>query len=175
MIFILTGSVDSGKTTLLKKVTQELKNQKFKIDGFLSEAIIKNQEKIGYDLLELKSAKSIPFIRRSGLQDWQRIGPFFFIPEGLSWAKKIILRSREAEILVVDEIGPLELSGKGLWPVLEEVIFHRVQKFLFVLRRNILKDFLKMVGKIKTRIFDIEKEEEIFSRLIEEIKKPAGC
>jgi len=170
MIFILTGPVDSGKTTFLKRVIEELKRQKIKLDGFLSEAL-KDQEKIGYDLLDLGGGKSVPFIRKSGRQDWQRIGPYFFIPKGLSWAKKIILRSRKAEVLVVDEIGPLELSGQGLWDVLEKVIFQRVQKFLFVLRREILEDFLKMVGKIKVKIFDIE-EEDVFSRLIEEIKTP---
>lgn len=171
MIFILTGPVDSGKTTFLKRVIEKLKKQKVKMDGFLSEAIVKDQEKIGYDLVDLGDGKSVPFIRKSGQQDWQRIGPYFFIPEGLSRAKKIILRSREAEILVVDEIGPLELSKQGLWDVLEQVIFQRVQEYLFVLRREILEDFLKMVGKIEIRIFDIE-EEDVFPRLIEEIQAP---
>jgi nucleoside-triphosphatase THEP1 len=169
MIFILTGPVDSGKTTFLKRVIAELKKQKIKMDGFLSEAIMKDQEKIGYDLVDLGDGKPVPFIRKSGRQDWQRIGPYFFIPKGLSWAKKIILRSRKEEILVVDEIGPLELSGQGLWDVLEQVIFQGVQKCLFVLRREILEDFLKMVGKIEIRIFDI-KEEDVFPRLLEEIK-----
>ena len=171
MIFILTGPVDSGKTTFLKRVIEELKRQKVKMDGFLSEAIVKDQEKIGYDLVDLGDGKSVPFIRKSGRQDWQRIGPYFFIPEGLSRAKQIILRSREAEILVVDEIGPLELSGQGLWDVLEQVIFQRFQKYLFVLRKGILQDFLKMVGRIELKIFDI-KEEDVLPRLLKEIKAP---
>ena len=171
MIFILTGPVDSGKTTFLKRVIAELKKQKIKMDGFLSEAIVKDQEKIGYDLVDLGDGKSVPFIRKSGRQDWQRIGPYFFIPEGLSRAKQIILRSREAEILVVDEIGPLELSGQGLWDVLEQVIFQRFQKYLFVLRKGILQDFLKMVGRIELKIFDI-KEEDVLPRLLKEIKAP---
>ena len=170
MIFILTGPVGSGKTTFLKRVIDKLKKQKIKMDGFLSEAIVRHQEKIGYNLMDLGEGKSFPFIRKSGHQDWQRIGPYFFIPEGLSRAKKIILRSKEAEILVVDEIGPLELSGKGLWDVLEQIIFPRFQKYLFVVRREILEDFLKMVGKIETKIFDI-KEKDVFPRLLEEIKR----
>jgi len=131
---------------------------------------VKDQGKIGYDVLDLGSEKSIPFIRRSGRKGWQRIGPYFFIPEGLAWAKKIILRSREAEILIVDEIGPLELSRKGFWPALEKVIFQRAQECLFVLRRSVLEDFLEVIGKINVKIFDIE-EEEVFLRLIEEIRK----
>ncbi|NIM90903.1 MAG: DUF2478 domain-containing protein [Candidatus Aminicenantes bacterium] len=171
MIFVLTGPVDSGKTTFLKKVIGKLEKQKVKMDGFLSEAIVKGQEKIGYDLVDLRDGRSVPFIRKSGLQSWQRIGPYFFIPESLSWAKKIILRSREADILVVDEIGPLELSGQGLWDALEHVIFQRLQKYLFVLRREILKDFLKMVGKTEVKIIDIKKK-DAFPRLLEEINKP---
>ncbi len=171
MIFILTGPVDSGKTTFLKRVIEELKKQKVKMDGFLSEGIVEGQEKIGYDLVDLGVGKSIPFIRKSGQQDWQRIGPYFFIPEGLSRAKMIILQSREADILVVDEIGPLELSGQGVWDALEHVVFQRLQNYLFVLRREILEDFLKMVGKIEVKIFDI-KEKDAFPRLLEEIKKP---
>ena len=171
MIFILTGPVNSGKTTFLKRVIEELKKQQVKMDGFLSEGIVKDQEKIGYDLVDLRVGKSVPFIRKTGQQDWQRVGPYFFIPKALSRAKKIILRSREEEILVVDEIGPLELSGQGLWDALEQVIFQRLQKYLFVLRREILEDFLKMVVKIEIKIFDI-KEEDVFPRLLEEIKKP---
>jgi len=171
MIYILTGPVGSGKTTFLKKVIEELKRQAFKLDGYLSEAIMQDREKIGYDLLDLGSGKSVPFIRRSGGEDWPRIGLYFFTPEGLSWAKKIILQSREEEILVVDEIGPLELSGEGVWPVLEKVVFQRSHKFLLVLRRNILEDFLKMVGNIKTKIYELG-EENLWPRLIEEIKKP---
>ena len=170
MIYILTGPVGSGKTTFLKKVIEELKRQAFKLDGYLSEAIMQDREKIGYDLLDLKSRRAVPFIRKSGRQDWQKIGPYFFIPEGLSLAKKIILRGREAEVLVVDEIGPLELSGQGLWDALEKVIFQRAQKSLLVLRRGILEEFLNLVGKIRIKIFDIE-EGDIFPRLIKEIKK----
>jgi len=170
MIFILTGPVNSGKTTFLKKVIEELERQKLKLNGFLSEAVEQNQIKIGYDLLDLRRKESIPFIRMSGQKDWQRIGPYFFIPEGLAWAKRVILRRREREILVVDEIGPLELTGKGLWPALEKVIFQRSQKVLIVLRRSILKNFLEVVGKRKIKVFDME-EEGIFSRLIQEIKR----
>ena len=171
MIFILTGPVNSGKTTFLKRAIEEFKRQRLSLDGFLSEAVMKNQEKIGYDLLDLKMKISVPFIRKSGQKDWQRIGCYFFIPRALDLAKRIILRSKEAEILIVDEIGPLELAGHGFWPALEKVIFKRARKFLFVLRKSVLEDFLSIVGKRKAKIFDVE-DEEIFSPMLEEITKP---
>lgn len=170
MIFILTGPVNSGKTTFLKRVVKELKRQKFRVDGFLSEALWENEEKIGYNLFDLRSEKSITYIRRSGRRVWERIGPYFFTPQGINWAKKAILQSREADIFVVDEIGPLELSGKGLWPALEKIIFERAQNFLFVVRKSILDDFLDVLSKSKKRIFDIENG-EVFPPMVEEIRR----
>ena len=169
MIFILTGPVHSGKTTLLKDVFRELKRQEYTVGGFLSEAIWEEEKTVGYDLFDLKEERSIPLIRRTGEKKWQRIGQYFFVPQGLAEAEKIILREEDVDILVVDEVGPLELSGKGFWPALKQVIFNPSNIFLFVVRINILEDFLKTLGKCEVKIFDI-KDKEIFSRLIEDIK-----
>jgi len=169
MIFILTGPVHSGKTTLLKNVVRELKRQKYRIGGFLSEPIWKSEETVGYDLFDLREERSIPLIRRTGEKEWQKIGAYFFIPQGLAKAEKIILQEKDVDILVVDEVGPLELSGKGFWPALKQVIFHPLNIYLVVIRINILEDFLSMLGKLKVKIFDI-KNKEIFFRLIEDIK-----
>lgn len=170
MIFILTGAVHSGKTTLLKKAVYELKKQKFRIDGFLSLAVLKDDEIVGYDLFDLKEEKSIPFIRKKGEKEWQRIGSFFFIPQSLAEAEKIIHRGKDADILVVDEVGPLELSGKGFWLALKEIVFKSSTKCLLVIRLNILKNFLEKFGTSDVRVFDI-REKEIFSRMVRELKK----
>lgn len=169
MIFILTGPIHSGKTTLLKKVVQELKEQKHRVDGFLSETVWEKEEIVGYDLFDLKKDRAIPFIRRKGEKEWQKVGSYFFIPQSLAEAENIILSGKEADILVVDEVGPLELSGKGFWPVLKQVIFQPLNSYLLVTRKNILEDFLAKLGKCKVKIFDI-KNKEVFHQLIEEIK-----
>lgn len=169
MIFILTGPVHSGKTTLLKKVVRELKGQKYRVDGFLSEAVREKEETVGYDLFDLKRERSIPFIRKTGEKEWQKIGSYFFIPQALAEAEKIILRGIEADILVVDEIGPLELSGKGFWPALKRVVFKPLPSFLFVMRISMLESFLGILGKGEIKIFNI-KSKEVFHQMIEEIK-----
>lgn len=193
MIYILTDEVSSGKTTFLMKVIQEFKKKKVRVSGFLSERVLKNGKCAGYDLFDLKEEKRTPFIRREGKKGWQRVGPYFFIPQGLLKAHKIILQSKKTELLVVDEVGPLELEGRGLWPALEQVIFEPFKKSLLVVRKNILKDFLKFLSKKRSyqkscrgkreakssflswpsdwlKIFDRE-DKESFSRLLEEIEK----
>ncbi len=170
MIFILTGPVHSGKTTLLKRIVQEFKRKKLAVDGFLNEAVFKGQERIGYDLFDLKGKKSTPFIRRAGEKDWQRVGPNFLVPSGLEEAQRIISRSQNSDICVVDEVGPLELSGNGIWPALKPILIPTLIPFLITVRKSILKDFLSILGETDTKVFDVG-EKDVYSQLIEEITK----
>jgi len=158
MIYILTGPVHCGKTTSLKEVVRGLKGTSLTVGGFLTESIVENQENVGYDLLDLRENKSLPYIRRTGEDDWQKIGPFYFIPESLAKAREIILRDCNTDVLVIDEIGPLELSGKGLWPALKKVLFQHSVKLLLVVRANILDKFLKMMDNTEVLLFDYDKE-----------------
>jgi nucleoside-triphosphatase THEP1 len=174
VIYILTGPIHSGKTTFLKKITLELKHQRFKIDGFLSEPLWDNQKIIGYDLLDLREDKSCPFIRKAGEKEWDKIGPFYFIPETMDIAKDIIKRAQNSDICVVDEVGPLELSGKGLWPVLKEALSKSQPQYLLVVRITILEKFLSKITREDVRVFDTEEKgmpTDMFKFLIAEQEK----
>ena len=158
MIFIVTGPVHSGKTTLLKNINQEMRRKELKIDGFLSESQWKGQEILGYDLLDLTEEKSYPFIRRSGEKNWDKIGPFYFIPETLALAKQIIKRTQNTDICVIDEVGPLELTGKGFWPELEGSLMRTHPHHLLVVRASILEKFLIRINRKDVRVFDVQDE-----------------
>lgn len=172
MIFVLTGAVHSGKTTSLRRMIEELRKESIRIDGYLSEVVLENQEISGYDLLDLREEKLTPFIRREGEENWERVGSYSLIPQGLSRAKGIILRGTKADILVVDEVGPLELAGKGIWPALEKVLFLPKPDSILVVRKSILEDFLESIESHEVRIFDTD-DTEFSERMIQEVKRIA--
>ena len=155
MIHILTGTVHSGKTTLLHGVTIQLKSQNINVAGFLSLYTEEKDQFIGYDLLDLRKETRRSFIRKEGNKSWQRIGPYSFIPESLDQAQNIIRRSIDADVCVVDEVGPLELEGKGLWPALKEVISLSAPDYILVVRETIMDNWLKTLGEIPVQVFDI--------------------
>lgn len=168
MIFVLTGEVGSGKTTLLKKIVAELKLRGVPVDGFLSDRITDGEETIGYDLFDLKKRTRIPFLRRNGRAGWQKVGPFFVLPAGLAEAEKIISRSSTDELLVIDEAGPLELEGKGCWPVLSQRLPEISRRFFLVIRKSILEDYLKILGPAGAEIF--EAREADLSRIVDTVR-----
>lgn len=155
MIYVLTGPVHSGKTTFLKNTVLVMRAQDIRIDGYLSESIREKGELIGYNLLDLRNDRSHPFIRKKGGQNWESVGPFFFAPKTLDAAKKIILRSTKADLGIVDEVGPLELEGKGVWPAIVEILRASHENFLFVVRDSILQNFLHRINRANPRVFSI--------------------
>jgi len=168
MIFILTGEVGSGKTTLLKKIVSVLKSRGVLVDGFLSDRITDGGGTFGYDLFDLKKRTRIPFLRRSGRPGWQKVGPYLVLPAGLAEAEKIISRTTSDELLVIDEAGPLELGGKGFWPALSQKLAELSGRFFLVIRKSMLEDYLKVLGRTPAEIF--EAREADLSRIVDIVR-----
>jgi nucleoside-triphosphatase THEP1 len=168
VIHILKGPVHSGKTTLLKNTIPLLSEKNLRIDGYLSEAIWTGKKFFGYDLVDLRHHRRHPFIRKQGQENWETIGPFFFLPETLDLAKRIIHRSKKADICVVDEVGPLEISGKGVWPALKDTLRFSPPFLLLVVRNALVDRVLKKLGAADFVVSDAEQEKTPF-RMVESI------
>jgi len=172
MILILTGPVGSGKTTLLKRVVAGLKNHDVRFTGYLSERVLKADETSGYDLLDLNDGRSLPFLRKEGGEYWPRTGVYYFNPEGLQIAWNIIRRTRESELLIIDELGPAELEGGGVWPPLKNVLFIPLLNGLFVVRETIVADFLAILENRPARIFEVG-DPAAYGNILDTVLRPA--
>jgi iron complex transport system ATP-binding protein len=155
VIYILTGPVHSGKTTLLKNTIPLLLQKDFRIDGYLSESVWKNNECQGYKLVDLKEHQAHPFITKKGKEGWQKAGPYYFVPESLSKAKEIIRRAISSELAVIDEVGPLELAGRGVWPALAKTVFSAQPDFFLVIRDSVLEQFLSILKKDVVLVYTV--------------------
>jgi nucleoside-triphosphatase THEP1 len=154
MITILSGGVHGGKTTLIQKSLSRWASLGFRFRGFLSLGVRGPDGTVEYDFLDLNDGRRLPFLRRSGGAGWEHVGPFFFVPETLEAARAVIGRAAAGEVLVVDEVGPLELAHGGLWPALSEVVFETGHKTLLVAREDILEDLFRLLGTTVPLIVD---------------------
>jgi iron complex transport system ATP-binding protein len=151
---------------MLQRVTAQLKSQNITVYGFLSLSIKENNEFIGYDLYDLKRDTQSPFIRKEGEEHWQRMGAYFFIPETLDQAQNIIFHAGDADICIVDEVGPLELEGKGLWPALKKVIYLPSPDYVLVVRDSILENWLGAMGQSRIKIFKAS-DKELYPKMVQ--------
>jgi nucleoside-triphosphatase THEP1 len=141
MITILTGPVGGGKTTFLKSAVDRLHLRGIPLDGYLSERVMEGKAVFGYDLVDLRSGGRRPFLRRRDRREGPGIGPYVLNPDGWTAAQKIIGRSRASELLVIDELGRLELEGTGVWPAAAPVFADGRRACLVVIRKALLDDF----------------------------------
>ena len=173
MIHILTGPVHSGKTSLLRD-SLPLLRQIRSLSGYLSLSLWEEGRLEGYDLYDISVSHRHPFIRRTGEEEWERIGSFYFIPWALETAREMITRAPDEggrrELRIIDEIGPLELNGRGIWPALSRTL-DRAQPDLLITARNTIVDEVTSLFPPASigSVFNTE-EERARLRLMEELK-----
>jgi nucleoside-triphosphatase THEP1 len=169
MITILTGPVGGGKTTFLKAAVGLLRGRGIFLDGFLSERVMEGEEVSGYDLVDLRSGNRRPFLRRTGPSDGPKTGRYVLDPGALIAAEAIIGRSRPALPLVLDELGRLELEGKGVWPAAAPVFADSRRICLVVVREALLDDFrTRWPAGIETAVLPLpaSRDPEVLARAL---------
>lgn len=137
-VYIHTGPVQTGKTTRLMHWASSQKM----IDGIFQPVI--DEKRFIYHI----SSRTLKQLEGIDKENSIAIGKYLFSKEVFEWAQNVLLEclSKELEWLVIDEIGPLELEGRGLEPAITKIFIER-EKFdgniLFVVREGLVKEFVK--------------------------------
>ena len=113
IITIVTGEIDAGKTRYL--------HERASRSGIAAWLSVKSLP--GYDLLMLPAGGRIPLARPTGSdvpRGWFPFRRFFFNPAAFAAAESCwaALDGPPPKELILDEIGPLELEGRGFAPLL---------------------------------------------------------
>jgi nucleoside-triphosphatase THEP1 len=140
-VFIITGSQGSGKTTFLLKLTEELRGQGIPPAGVAAPVLYQGEERMGYDLLNLETGERVPLARRSARPAETRTGPFSFFADGMSFGEHALASAtgQKREVIALDEIGPLELSGKGWSRAFSAILQSPPRVLLLVVRPDLIQ------------------------------------
>ncbi len=139
-VFIYTGEKGEGKSTYL----QEMFLQKQNVCGILQPRI--NGIKYLVDVVSGEK-KRLEFDNQAEVGKAVTIGNYIFSEETFHWGKEKLSNAITAQndLVIVDEIGPLELRGSGLEPVLSEIISTGIslgKKFILVVRPALIDEVI---------------------------------
>lgn len=143
-IFIYTGEKGIGKSSYL----QEIFLLKQNVCGILQPRI--NGIKYLVDI-ESDEKRRLELDNQAGDKKVITIGNYIFSEETFLWGKQKLSKAITTanNLIIIDEIGPLELNGSGLEPVLSEIILKAItleKKLLLVIRPKLLEEVKKKYG-----------------------------
>ncbi len=160
MVLVLTGPVHGGKTTFLERTLPLWAGRGLACTGFISPAVAGGIDAAGYDLVEIGTDRRRPYLRLRGEPGAERTGPYVFVPAALERARSIIRDAGPSGLLVVDEVGPLELAGGGLWPALRDALKRQDRTVLIVVREGLLKELGAVLAPLVPVVFDVRDAED---------------
>lgn len=151
LIFI-TGASGAGKTTLCQQVVGLLRASNVPVTGFLSLARYGvGGEKIALELEDLNTEEryllaEVHNNESAGVGSTD-VGPFVFSPDALVHAEDIIAQAPSDAVLIVDELGPLELEqARGWVGVLLRLRRGDYRAALIVVRPELFLDAQRTIG-----------------------------
>ena len=113
MKIFITGMPSVGKTTVVHKVTAILKERGLKPGGIYCPEIRVNNVRVGFEVIDLLTGDrgTLSHINQNG---GPRVGKYRVNIQDLSNIGVEALKRAmgEADYIVIDEIGPMELQGK---------------------------------------------------------------
>lgn len=151
MVYLISGKKNEGKTTKLKQLIENKKD----ISGFVAEKVYDCGRVTSYDLIDVKTGDKCIVAKLASLplpENWGESighGPFRFSQSGFDWAKSLYVNAAKEgdSAFVIDELGKLELNGKGHAEIIRSALKSKMDLYLSVRDINVDESI---------RVFDIQ-------------------
>lgn len=141
-IYILSGKVNSGKTTAISEWSKKI----FNCGGILQPKI--NGKRFLVDI-RTGEKKLLSVSDQTAKRDVISVGKYSFSYSAFDWAQKVLRKEmvNEPPWLIIDEYGKLELKGLGLEPVIgmliDSISKSKRTDLIIVIREYLVDNFLK--------------------------------
>lgn len=127
----LTGRPGIGKTTVCLKAIELLCQRGVRCGGVVSREVREGGARTGFEFVDVETKQAFPLASNSGAGP--RVGKYRVDLAGIARAVAI-LRGTKADVVFVDEIGPMELKSRDFKYTADELV--RIDKHLVAVVHN---------------------------------------
>ncbi len=172
VVFIITGGRHAGKTTFLQSVIGLLNRDGICTCGVLSEGFDEGGERAGFYLVDLRSLEKILLCDKNKSGNDFKVGRFYFKKQAVELGQRVLKRCLDRDcVVVVDEIGPAELKGKGWFEVLDARWSKPGKPMIWTVRKRMLERVMSTFTGFNYVVCDVETctPEEMVRKLLEKV------
>jgi nucleoside-triphosphatase len=114
-IWIITGPREVGKTRFCANLIKKAREQNMIVEGMICPPEYSKKEKTSIGIENLKTGEKFILARvRSGETEGLLTDHWIFDPDVMEWGNQVLGEVQPCDLLVVDELGPLEFNrGEG--------------------------------------------------------------
>jgi nucleoside-triphosphatase len=116
-LWIISGEIGTGKTKLCATLIEQFRQISWRIKGLFSPAIFDRNDKVGISVVNLANQEIRQLAVYDPKPDRAEDEPILwtFDSEILEWGNQVFLTAIPTDILIVDELGPLEMKRNQGW------------------------------------------------------------
>ena len=170
-VVIITGEIHQGKTTFAQKIVADLHEQKIRIAGFFSVGINENGIRTGFNLVDIVSSRQIELCSDKKNEKRLKFGRYYFNSDAISLGNEILNSNNlsDKQLIVIDEVGHLELNGQGWSNAIENIIRSNTVPQLWIVRKSLVQKSTRRWNISNAYIFDITESsiQEVENKLTE--------
>jgi nucleoside-triphosphatase THEP1 len=159
--FIVSGAVGEGKTTFTRNLIDFFKKNNIAVGGILSEKVMIDSQRKGYDVVDLETGDREILLRISVDNSLERIGMFAVYPEGIRKGISVLnpINLIGKQIVVIDEIGVMELEERGWAISLQNLIKISEYHLLITVRDSFTEEVIHKWNLKDTLIFKVSESD----------------
>ena len=170
-VVIITGEIHQGKTTFAQKIVADLHEQKIRIAGFFSVGINENGIRTGFNLVDIGSSRQIELCSDKKNEKRLKFGRYYFNSDAISLGNEILNANNlsDKQLIVIDEVGHLELNGQGWSNAIENIIRSNTVPQLWIVRKSLVQKSTRRWNISNAYVFDITESsiQEVENKLTE--------
>jgi len=169
-IFLVTGPVQAGKTTFLSSLVALLEKEHVSAGGFLCPGTFTSGLRSGFELRQAGSGTGFSLASQEKVEGWVPFRRFWFNPlafdRGRQWIEQCL--EKRASVVVVDEVGPMELEGGGWSDTLDMLAEQAGPVQCWSVRKPVLREVMERWKISSGHIIDIREDtpEKALDRLL---------
>lgn len=166
-IWLVTGWRESGKTTFCREMLKTVCLSGWDAAGLLSPAVFKDGMKESIWAEEIRSGeKRLLAAAHPQTQTDLAFGDWYFNQKTLEWGNQVLQSSIPCDLLVIDELGPLEFNYSLGWVSALDVL--KTAKFrlaLIVIRPELLESAQQIIQP--THVIHLSDVNEVHSKILQ--------
>ena len=148
-LILWVGEKHCGKTTSAGELVKAARAKGFNVAGLLAPSIYNKGELAGFDVVDLRTED------RAALASPRAGEGYTFTTEGLRVGRRALSSdgTKQAELVIVDEFGPLEISGGGWRKEVDFLLTSSDAVILLVVRRELADEVQRLYAEIQSQNF----------------------